>query len=87
MKFTIEITQHTEIDSMEDQRVHGENVKKICEIFGVKPQTDWDDKEYVSMMVPGKKTINTVVYKQGTDSLDLSKLIMMINKPKGGEEK
>ena len=85
MKFTIEITQHTEIDSLEDQRIKGQDVPKICEIFGVSPQKDWEDKEYVAIMIPAKKTVDAVIYKQGVDSLDLSSVITLINKPKGGD--
>lgn len=88
MRYTIEITQHTEINSMEEQRVFGTDIPKICDTFGIKPDKDWQDKEYVSMMIPGKKRIDTVVYKQGIDTLNLSEIIMIINKPKvkeGGE--
>jgi hypothetical protein len=86
MKYSIEITQHTEIGTLEQKMIYGADADKICNTMGITKDKDWQGKEYVFMNIPTKKRIDVVVYKQSVDDIDLGQIILLINNPKKKEQ-
>ena len=82
MRFTVEITQHIEVETLTETQVRGEDLPRICELCNIKPKKDWEKREFVTIMVPGKKETGTVVFKQSVPELDLSAIVTLVNTPK-----
>ncbi|MFH1603476.1 MAG: hypothetical protein ABIH03_06180 [Pseudomonadota bacterium] len=81
MRFAIEVKQLAQVPSLEQKMIRGADMLKVCEQTGATPSKDWEEKEYVSIMVPGMKDVETTIFKQSVDALDLGALVMLVNAP------
>ena len=85
MRYTVTITQQVIVKTLTERRVGGAEMAEVCETFGITPEEDWEKQKYVALMVPEDKAVDTTIFTQSFDSIDLSEIVMLLNTPKGGD--